>query len=96
MSTDDRYARQVRLHEVGPSGQASIERSRAVVRGREGASIEREYLLRAGVGSVSSDPDAPADPFSHAGAFRYAVTRDFAAGAFRALSHLRGAIASDR
>ncbi len=88
----DRHSRQIRLAEVGVAGQARIEHAEAVVRGADGADVEREYLLRAGVGSIRVEADAPAEPFAHAAAFRFGAARDVASGAWRALGVIRAAL----
>jgi hypothetical protein len=49
--------------------------------------VEREYLARAGAATLSVSGD-PGSPFVHAAAFRHAEARDFAAGAWRALSQI--------
>jgi len=85
----ERFSRQMRLSEVSESGQERLGRSVVEVRGREGADVERAYLERAGVGLVTSDPDAEPRPFPHATAFRFAEPRRVAAGAHRALVGIR-------
>ena len=85
----ERFSRQMRLSEVSESGQERLGRSVVEVRGRDGADVERAYLERAGVGLVTTDPDAEPTPFPHAAAFRFAESRRIAAGAHRALASIR-------
>jgi hypothetical protein len=92
MSDSERFSRQERLAEVGPGGQTRIQRSSAVIRGAEGADVERAYLDGAGVGTVSTEPDQSPEPFVHAGAFEFAAAREVGAGAWRALAALRRAL----
>ncbi|HEX3594496.1 MAG TPA: hypothetical protein VHU80_05320 [Polyangiaceae bacterium] len=92
MSDSERFGRQERLAEVGPVGQARIVRFSAVVRGVEGADVERAYLLGAGVGDVKMEPGAAPEPFPHAHAFRFVASREVGAGAWRALVELREAL----
>jgi hypothetical protein len=95
MRSPDLHDRQVRLAEVGAAGQARIERFCAVIRGEDGDGIERAYLERAGVLSVSSFPEEPPAPVAHAAAFRFDAARRVGAGACRALAQLRAALEVD-
>ncbi|HVW26587.1 MAG TPA: hypothetical protein VHC69_14570 [Polyangiaceae bacterium] len=92
MTPADRFSRQERLAEVGPSGQERIRRFAAVVRGTDGADVELAYLSGAGVGGSSARPDEAPPPFAHAGAFRFEAAREVGAGAWRALAQLRRAL----
>ena len=92
MNELDRYSRQRRLPEVGDLGQARIERTSATICGREGATTELVYLERAGVPVDALYPRMPCEPFPHAEWFRFARTREFASGAWRALRTLRRAL----
>lgn len=92
MTLPERFSRQERLAEVGPSGQERIGRFAAVVCGEDGADVERAYLSGAGVGSVSVRPAEAAPPFAHAAAFRFPAARHVGAGAWRALAQLRRAL----
>jgi hypothetical protein len=92
MSEETRFSRQERLAEVGFAGQERISRWKAVVRGVDGADVERLYLLGAGVREVTaSEAEAP-EPFVHAAAFEFDAARDVGAGAWRALEALRAAL----
>jgi hypothetical protein len=76
---------------VGDAGQARIESARyRLAPAGAAAAVERQYLERAGARHFSAMEAAPA--FAHAAAFRNAVARDFAAGAWRALEQLRRAL----
>jgi hypothetical protein len=92
VSVSERFSRQERLAEVGPGGQERIRRLAAVVRGEDGADVERAYLSGAGVGSVAMRSAEPALPFAHAAAFRFQAAREVGAGAWRALAQLRRAL----
>jgi hypothetical protein len=92
MTEPDRFSRQERLSEVGPSGQERIQRFRAVVCGTECAEVERAYLSGAGVGSVSTREGEAPRPFAHAGAFHFDAAREVGAAAWRALAELRRAL----
>lgn len=92
MFGEDRYTRQRRLREVGDAGQVRIESARLEVHDSEGALVEATYLHRAGVGRVTIEPRAGAEPFAHAAAFRFPAARTVGAGAWRALGKLRGAL----
>jgi hypothetical protein len=91
----ERYTRQIRLPEVGVSGQERIANAAAEVSGRDGAEIELAYLHRAGLSRVTLLPRAKPRPFPHAAAFRFAGPRSAAAGAWRALRTLRSALESE-
>jgi len=91
----DRYARQRLLAAVGERGQERIARTTFVVRSvpLSAAQIEREYLARAGAQHFAEAPESePAPQFVHAAAFRHALARDFAQGAWRALAQLRSTL----
>jgi len=87
----DRYDRQRRLQEVGAEGQERIRASAArIVAGPEAATA-LAYLVRAGVerGSIVR---AEAEPFPHAGRFRFRSSAAIAAGAHSALRHVLSAL----
>jgi hypothetical protein len=94
MFEEDRYARQRRLPEVGDAGQQRIFDAVLEVRGTDGAIVEAEYLMRAGVERLSISPRGEPDPFVHAEAFVHAAPTRIAAGAWRALAQLRRVIFS--
>ena len=87
----DRYVRQRTLAAVGDAGQQRIEAATYAVGGTGyAATIERRYLERAGARRFSAAAEPPS--FVHASAFADSSARDFAAGAWRALSQLRRAL----
>jgi len=90
---DDRYARQRLLAAVGDVGQARIAAATYVVGSDATLSsqVEREYLSRAGATELVAQGE-PTLAFAHAAAFRHAEAREFAAGAWRALSQLRNVL----
>ncbi len=104
MSSGATLVRQCLLAEVGEAGQARLARARLCVaqgNGADGAlagEVEREYLLRAGVGEVSAVGGASAVgpvAFAHARFFAHAEARAVAAGSWRALGQLRDALGLD-
>jgi hypothetical protein len=90
---EDRYARQRLLAAVGDVGQARIAAATYVVSSAGSASseVEREYLTRAGARLLVAD-GAPPPAFAHAAAFQNEGARDYAAGAWRALTQLRNVL----
>jgi hypothetical protein len=88
----DRHVRQRTLAAVGDSGQQRICEASYSTSTPEGvaASIEREYLERAGARHFIATGRAP--ELVHAQAFQHAAARDFATGAWRALLQLRRAL----
>jgi len=86
---EDRYSRQRRLPEVGTAGQRRLEQGSLVLAAHPGADLERDYLVRAGVGGVSVDHASGAAAFPWADEFEVDVCRDIARGAWSALAHLR-------
>jgi hypothetical protein len=87
----DRHARQRLLAAVGDAGQARIASASYRVARDAAAGVERDYLARAGAERFEPVTQ-PSEPFAHAAAFRHAVARDFAEGAWRALGQLRAAL----
>lgn len=92
MEAEHPLTRQIRLAEVGAAGQARLANAWLCVRGRDGSLAEFTYLHRAGIQRLSLQPNLPALPFEHAGLFRHAGTRRLGAGAWRALSQIRGVL----
>jgi hypothetical protein len=83
----DRFTRQERLAEIGPTGQARLREGVALVADGPDAELAALYLERAGVGSVARS-DEPARPFAHAAAFRHAEPARVGSAAWRALREL--------
>lgn len=92
IAIDGRYDRQARLAEVGPAGQARIERTTAEVCGKDGATVELAYLCRAGLAELTILPNKPCEPFAHADWFRFGSARRVGAGAWRALGKIKRAL----
>jgi hypothetical protein len=88
----DRYTRQRRLAEIGDAGQRRIEAASAVVRGLDGADVELRYLTGAGLSNVVHDSAAAPLAFAHEAFFAFPSSRRVAAGAWRALRTLKGAL----
>jgi hypothetical protein len=87
--------RQIRLSEVGESGQARLSAATLEVRGTDGSLTEFLYLHRAGILRLSIQPGKPAPAFAHSGLFRHESTRQKAAGAWRAIGQIRKILALD-
>lgn len=82
----NRHTRQIRLAEVGESGQARIAAARPALHTRGyAAEIERRYLLAAGVAGVTDGPSKPLDDFG----VQHGAARDVLQGALGALLSLR-------
>ncbi len=92
MGEFERYDRQLRLDEIGPSGQAAIATCDARVHGSDGALIEALYLHRAGVERLSMVPRKRPTRFEFGHHFEMPESRAVAAGAWRALQTLRHAL----
>jgi len=90
---DERYTRQVRLPEVGASGQARIAEATLSVGQGAAAQVEREYLERAGVRHILTR-ELELQPFAHAQHFSHAGCREVARGAWLALRELRALLPS--
>lgn len=87
LSVFERFDRQVRLKEVGAAGQARIVAASLAV--PENARLERLYLERAGVGSVTQGRENKGVDFPHAHAFAHPAAAAVGAECHRALSALR-------
>jgi hypothetical protein len=103
-----KYARQVRLKEIGPGGQLRIQASKVLLRraSNETDHLEywfaREYLERAGIAAIDSntevdrivgDGEVPSRS-SIENSFTFDVSRSIAEGSSRALALLRRIISS--
>jgi hypothetical protein len=89
---EDRYSRQRRLKEVGPSGQRRLEQASLVIAEHADVDIERDYLARAGVRQIHIDADAKPLGFPWSQHFRFAASLGVANGAWCALSRLKTAL----
>ena len=92
-SFEDRLSRQRILAEVGAAGQAKIAGARLALAAQPGVELEREYVLRAGVGDVSIEPGLAQEPCPFAAEFEFVATRTLARAAWSALDHLRNILA---
>ncbi|HEY1533929.1 MAG TPA: hypothetical protein VGF76_07915 [Polyangiaceae bacterium] len=95
MEAEHPLTRQIRLTEVGVEGQARLSGATLEVRGADGSLTEFVYLHRAGVERLSILPNLSPRPFLHSALFRHAGTRHMAAGAWRAITQIRGILALD-
>jgi hypothetical protein len=95
MDAEHPLTRQIRLSEVGIEGQARLSGATLEVCGADGSLIELMYLHRAGVERLAILPNRAPIPFSHAALFRHAGTRRMAAGAWRAITQIRGVLSLD-
>jgi hypothetical protein len=93
---EDRYTRQRRLPEVGPSGQERLCAARLVISRHPDVELERDYLARAGVTVLVVD-EAPAPPdFPFADWFEHAAALGVARGAWCALTRIKAELAVSR
>jgi molybdopterin/thiamine biosynthesis adenylyltransferase len=90
---DDRYDRQLRLAEIGGTGQARIAAHRARIAAGPSAGVALAYLVRAGVGAGLLSRDHSLE-FPHGRSFGFSGPLAFAAGAHQALVELKRALAS--
>jgi hypothetical protein len=93
---EDRYSRQRRLVDVGPEGQRRLEAARVSLGDHAGASVERTYLLRAGVSQVQLDSLAPSLEFPWLEQFQFTAPLTIARGAWSALSRIVSALGLPR
>lgn len=97
---EDRYTRQRQVPEIGFSGQAALERSRAALPSDPIGEVASTYLRRAGVGQVivsanlatsvglDQDSSVTSPGGSATSAFRYLAPKQFALGCQLALAHI--------
>ena len=85
---DARFARQLRLPEVGDAGQSRLCEAELSVGTTRASQVQVDYLRRAGVRHISRNQAEP-EPFVHAEHFRHEACRDIAAGAWLALDQIR-------
>ena len=81
------YERQQRLREIGVAGQAKLQAASVRLASGPGAAVAREYLCRAGIGSVSIEGGVPAS-FPHEAYFQSKACLDFALGTWVATRHV--------
>lgn len=95
-SKDERYDRQLRLAEIGSSGQARIEAHEARVAQGPAAGVALSYLVRAGMGRLRIERHMPAPAFPHGGMFQFSGPHAVAAGAHAALAEIKQALSGTR
>jgi hypothetical protein len=89
---EDRYSRQRRLPEVGPSGQARLGATELGIAGHPDVELELDYLARAGVARATVDPAATPLTFPWAAWFEHDAALGVARGAWCALSRIKSAL----
>lgn len=89
---EDRYSRQRRLPEVGPSGQERLCAAELVIAKHPDVDLELDYLKRAGVARVAVDTAAAALPFPWTGQFEHEAALGVARGAWCALARIKSAL----
>ena len=87
---EDRYSRQRRLPEVGPSGHERLCAAELVIAEHPDVDLELDYLQRAGVARVTVDAAAAALTFPWADRFEHEATLGVARGAWCALVRIKG------
>jgi hypothetical protein len=86
---EDRYTRQRRLPEVGPTGQERLQGAHVCVAGHPDVELELDYLARAGCGEARVDPAAPVLEFPWSAWFEHDAALAVARGAWCALSRIK-------
>ena len=86
---EDRFSRQRRLPEVGPSGQERLQRALRRAAPHPGLDIELDYLERAGAGEVVVDATAAAPAFPWMEWFEHEAALSVARGAWCALAQIK-------
>jgi hypothetical protein len=89
---EDRYTRQRRLPEVGPSGQERLCAAQLAIPKHPDVELELDYLARAGVANVVVD-DSVAAPFPFAEWFEHGAALGVARGAWCALRRIKTELA---
>ncbi len=91
---EDRYSRQRRLPEVGPSGQERLCAADLVIAEHPDVDLELDYLQRAGVARVTVDAAAAAAvlTFPWAEQFEHEAALGVARGAWYALARIKGVL----
>jgi hypothetical protein len=86
---EDRYTRQRRLPEVGPSGQERLCAAQIVIPKHPDVELELDYLARAGVAHVVVDDSVDAPVFPFADWFEHGAALGVARGAWCALRRIK-------
>lgn len=92
---EDRYSRQRRLPEVGPSGQERLCEAELVIAEHPDVDLEVDYLTRAGVARVAVDAGAVALTFPWTEHFEHEAALGVARGAWCALARIKGELGLD-
>ena len=90
---EDRYTRQRRLPEVGPSGQERLCAAQLVISTHPDVELELDYLARSGVAHVVVDDGADAPVFPFAEWFEHGAALGVARGAWCALRRIKTELA---
>jgi hypothetical protein len=86
---EDRYSRQRRLPEVGPSGQERLAAAELRVAPHADVELELDYLVRAGAVRAAIDPEAAPFTFPWSFWFENEAALGVARGAWYALAHIK-------
>ena len=90
---EDRYTRQRRLPEVGPSGQERLCVAQLVIPKHPDVQLELDYLARAGMAGVAVSDAIEAPVFPFVGWFEHAAALGVARGAWFALTRIKAELA---
>jgi hypothetical protein len=86
---EDRYSRQRRLPEVGPSGQERLGAARLRIAPHDDVELELDYLVRAGLVQTTVDPRAVPLDFPWPAWFEHEAALAVARGAWCALARVK-------
>jgi hypothetical protein len=86
---EDRFSRQRRLPEVGPSGQETLQAAELRIADHADVALELDYLARAGVTRVALDPAGVPLTFPWASWFEHPAALGVARGAWCALTRIK-------
>jgi hypothetical protein len=86
---EDRYTRQRRLPEVGPSGQARLGATALGIAQHSDVELELDYLARAGVVRATVDPAGAPLTFPWSAWFEHSAPLGVARGAWCALERIK-------
>jgi hypothetical protein len=86
---EDRFSRQRRLPEVGPSGQETLGAAELRIADHADVELELDYLARAGVARVTLDPAGAPLTFPWASWFEHDAALGVARGAWCALARIK-------
>jgi hypothetical protein len=89
---EDRYSRQRRLPEVGPSGQERLRATELCIAEHSDVELELDYLARAGMARARVDPAGAPLTFPWSAWFEHDAPLGVARGAWCALSRIKSAL----